>query len=107
MMLIGKQLSGLAKRIFHSPTLREDLATSCQKAKIPSKLMLRAVATRWNSLAEAIGRALELRQGIEKMLLMSKHDKGGKKGLRRFRLSSEEWKMLEQLYPLLKVRTCL
>lgn len=66
--------------------------------------MLRSVATQWNSLAEAIGRALELRLALEKLLCSVKYDKPGKKGLQKFKLSESEWQLLEQLYPLLKVR---
>ena len=66
----------LAKRIFHSPTLREDLAASCEKTKVVLKQMVRAVATRWNSLAQAIARALELCLALDNLLSLSKYTKG-------------------------------
>ncbi|KAJ3549237.1 hypothetical protein NM688_g5201 [Phlebia brevispora] len=96
------KLSGLAKQIFHSPTLRSDLTAIQTKHELPQKQMLRAVATHWNSLAEAIGRALELRGALDWLLAQAKHDKGGKKGLRCYKLSNEKWKLLEQLFQLLK-----
>lgn len=65
--------------------------------------MVRHVATRWNSLADAIGRAIELRPAIDKLLGLTKYDKPGKAGLRRYKLSDEEWKILIALYPLLEV----
>ena len=68
--------------------------------------MKRAVATRWNTLADAIERALYLRPGLDKFLQLTKFDKSAKRGgLRRYRLSGEEWTILHQLYDVLKVRT--
>ena len=66
--------------------------------------MKRAVATRWNSLAEAISRALELRQAIDALVRLGKYDKSIKSGgLRHLRLSENEWQILTQLQDVLKV----
>lgn len=66
--------------------------------------MKRAVATRWNSLADAITRALYLRKALERLLTLTKYDKGKRQGgLRRFRLSDQEWNILTQLRAVLKV----
>lgn len=68
--------------------------------------MKRAVATRWNSLAEAIKRALYLRKALDRLVSLSKYDKPKKKGgLRRYRLSDDKWVILTQLYDVLKVST--
>ncbi len=100
------QLLGLAKRAFHSPTIREDLKACCVAAEITPKQMKRAVATRWNSLAEAIHRALYLRKALDRLVSLTKYDKPKKNGgLRRYRLSDDEWTILTQLYEVLKVNT--
>ncbi|THH16802.1 hypothetical protein EUX98_g9241 [Antrodiella citrinella] len=96
------KLSQLAKRVFHSPAIREDLQMSCERCNIKSMQMIRTVATRWNSMAEAITRALYLRPALEKLLSLPRYDKAGKTGLKRFRLLAPEWLILEQLEPVLK-----
>ena len=68
--------------------------------------MIRSIVTRWNTLAEAIGRALALRPAIEKLVTLAKHQKPASgKSIRRFQLTDDEWTLLEQLHPLLEVRT--
>ncbi len=85
--------------------MREDLKACCKAVNIAPKMMKRAVATRWNSLADAIQRALYLRLALDKLLHLTKYDKSKQAGgLRRFRLSDDEWKILTQLYTVLKVR---
>ena len=67
--------------------------------------MKRAVPTRWNSLAEAIGRALYLRLAIDELHRLGKYDKPANKGgLRHLRLSGVEWDILTQLNRVLQVR---
>ena len=67
--------------------------------------MKRAVPTRWNSLAEAISRALELRKAIDALVRLGKYDKPAKSGgLRHFRLNEEEWQILVQLEHILQVQ---
>lgn len=65
--------------------------------------MIRAILTRWNSLAQAILRALELRAAIDNLLSLSKYGKG-KNNLRRFKITMAEWQLLEQLSRILQVR---
>lgn len=67
--------------------------------------MIRDVPTRWNSLSACVTRALYLRSAIDHLLVLSKYDKRGKQGLSRYRESTEEWKILAELEPLLSVRT--
>jgi hypothetical protein len=101
------QLKNLGKRVFNSPTLREDLKTSCEQSKIKPKLMIRAVATRWNTMVELIGRALHLREALTLLVNLEQHNKGRSVRLNRFKLSKQEWELLSQLYPLLEVRHLL
>jgi len=54
-------------------------------------LMIRAVATRWNMMAEVIGRALQLREALMLLVNLEQHNKGSR-GVRlgRFKLSKQE-----------------
>jgi hypothetical protein len=65
--------------------------------------MIRDVSTRWNSTAELIQRALELKEALDILVVNAEHNKTRGVRLRRFRLSSNEWVVLEQLSPLLEV----
>ncbi|GJF00030.1 hypothetical protein PsYK624_163070 [Phanerochaete sordida] len=95
------KLVELAKRVFHSPTIRADLKSCCIKDKCPDLQMVRAIATRWNSLAQAIGRALKLCAPLTRLLTMPKYNTKGKKGLARFQLGEKEWDLLRELHALL------
>ena len=66
--------------------------------------MVRSVQTRWNSLADAIRRALDLRAALEKLLSLPKYQKG-KARLTKYKLSEAEWMLLEQLWKVLDVST--
>jgi len=105
---LALQLKNLAKRIFNSPTLHEDLQICCERSKITPKLMIRAVVTRWNTTAEVIGCALQLREALSLLVNLEQHNKGTcGVHLSRFKLSKQEWEVLSQLYPLLEVRFLL
>lgn len=65
--------------------------------------MVRPVATRWNSMAESIGRALYLRPAIEKLLDLPQHNSTRGNRLRRFKLKDAEWDILMRLHAILKV----
>lgn len=90
--------------MFHSSTVRTDFKTCCEQAGIRHRLMKRAVATRWNSMSECISRALCLHPALERLLSWSKYNRSGRQGFRRYKLTREEWSMLEQLEPILAVR---
>ena len=67
--------------------------------------MVRDVATRWNSTAELIQRALELAPALKILVVKAEHNKPGRGvRLKRFQLSPEEWMLLTDLSPLLDVR---
>ena len=51
--------------------IREDLAAACEKHQLTPKELIRAVLTRWNSLARAIMRGLELRAAIDTVVAMN------------------------------------
>ncbi|THH23259.1 hypothetical protein EUX98_g7913, partial [Antrodiella citrinella] len=97
------KLTQLAKRIFHSPAIREDLRLACERSGIVPKQMIRSVATRWNSTSQAISRALYLRLALDKLFALPKYNKNDKKSLKRFKPTTEEWTILEQLEPILEM----
>jgi hypothetical protein len=97
------QLTQLAKRIFHSPVLHEDLTESCAKARIEPKNVMRSVPTRWNSVAETLRRSLYLRPALEKLVAIERHNTAKSARLKRFKLKREEWELLMQLEPILSV----
>jgi hypothetical protein len=101
--LLIYQLRNLAKRICNSPTIRADLETACTKSKIQPLLMVRDVATRWNSTAELLGRALQLREALNQLVKSEHHNRPRSARLRRFQLTKPEWDLLDKLYPLLDV----
>jgi hypothetical protein len=66
--------------------------------------MIRDVSTRWNSTAELIQRALELKEALKALVLMTEHNKPRGVRLKRFQLSPTEWILFGKLSPLLEVR---
>ncbi|KIP05872.1 hypothetical protein PHLGIDRAFT_14237 [Phlebiopsis gigantea 11061_1 CR5-6] len=82
------KLVELAKRVFHSPSIRADLKSCCVKAQV-------------DDLQLAVIRALKIRGGVNKLLALPKYTAKGKKGLGRFKISDDEWTILEQLKDLL------
>jgi hypothetical protein len=98
------QLRNLAKRIVNSPTIRADLQTACVKTDTKQVLMVRDVATRWNSTSELLERAIILRRALNLLIGYEQHNKPWSARLQRFKLSVSEWELLEQLWPLLDVR---
>jgi hypothetical protein len=65
--------------------------------------MIRAVSTRWNTTAELIGHAKDLRLALNLLVNMEQHNKSCGVRLKRFQLLTQEWDLLLQLYPLLDV----
>jgi hypothetical protein len=100
------QLRNLGKKIFNSPVLKADLGAACTTSKIKQVQMVRDVATRWNSTAELVGCAIQLRKALSLLVIDKEHNKLRGVRLKRFQLSSREWELLEQLYPLLDVCPC-
>ncbi len=97
------QLHSLANKIVNSPTIKEDLVSSCTEARIAAKLMIRDVSTWWNSTAELVQRALELKDALRILVIKADHNKPRGVCLACFTLSKDEWVLLKQLSPLLEV----
>jgi hypothetical protein len=60
--------------MFNSPTIRVDLLNACVKSKIKPVLMVRDVATRWNSTTELLRRALQLHDAINLLVISEQHN---------------------------------
>jgi hypothetical protein len=97
------QLRKLSKKVRNSPTLRADLEAACVKSKIKPLQIVRDVATRWNSTALMLGRAMKLREAINLLVISEQHNKPRSARLKRFQLSKAEWDLLDKLFPLLEV----
>jgi len=68
-----------------------------------AKSIKRSVPMRWNSVAEMLNSALDIRSGLEKLVDLERHNQVAKTSLRRHKLSANEWKLLTQLRPILSV----
>lgn len=93
------QLRKLANSMVNSSTkLLPAWKTLLASLKLAVRTMPRDVATRWNSTFEMLNFALSYRVAIDKMTDDRALD------LRRLELREEEWKLVEQLCDVLKVR---
>jgi hypothetical protein len=93
----------LAKLIFHSPILQDDLAACCAKAKIMLRLIKHSISTCWNSVAEMINSATYLHLALDKLTDMDCHNTVTKTTLHCLKLTKEEWGLLTELQPILSV----
>ena len=75
----------------------------CSRSATPEALMIRDVATRWNSTAELIGRALDLCKALKLLVIMQEYNKPRGVRLQRYQLCDLEWTLLKQLFSLLDV----
>ena len=96
-------MTKLAKRIFHSSLLREDLAASCIRTKVKPRLIKRSVPTRWNSVTKMIESALHLRSALDRLVEMDRHNTVAKTRLRVLKIFPKEWEVLSQLTKILSV----
>ena len=61
------------------------------------------VATRWNSMAELLERALQLREALSLLVISEQHNRPRSARLKHFQLLKNEWELLDKLLPLLEV----
>jgi hypothetical protein len=97
------QLLNLAKWIFNSLTIHADLEIACVWTKTKPLLMVRDVATCWNSTAELIEQALLLHEALNLLVNFEQHNKPRSARLKWFQLTKQEWELLEKLFPMLEV----
>lgn len=93
----------LSKKVWHSPSICSELGRLATEVKIPSKVLLRSVKTRWNTVTKVIGRALEMCHVLGHLCDSLQFNKPQGVRLRRFALTDEEWTLLFQLHQLLHV----
>ncbi len=91
--------------MWNSPTIRAELSKLAAKADLNSKVLVRAVKTRWNTVTEVLERALDMREVLRDLCDMAQFNKKTGARLRRYLLDDDEWDLLEQLWRLLDVRT--
>lgn len=85
----------MANKIINSPTLKADLEAECLRAGVEEKQMIRDVQTRWNSTAELIQRALDLKEPLKALIVKQEYNKPCGIRLAWFQLSNVEWDLLE------------
>jgi hypothetical protein len=97
-----EQLTKLAYRINNSPGLVEEIEKLRKAVKLKPLRMIKPVETRWDSMSHMISRAIQLKPIIEDVC--SKQSIASQFGTRLLKLKREEWRILEELSPLLGVR---
>ena len=95
----------IGRRVFNSETLQQELVHSCEVVDIPSRKMIRSVATRWNSLHPVLERAIALRPALDHLVRQPAVNKTRDRKLQRFALSNAEWTIVVQFEELLRVRS--
>ncbi|OJT13582.1 hypothetical protein TRAPUB_9870 [Trametes pubescens] len=100
--LAVEKVTKLSKKVWNSPAVRAALATLTHEVPdINSEVLVRSVATRWNTVAAVIERALELQEVLSDLCDMAQFNKPRGVRLRRFILIEEDWTLLDQLHRLL------
>lgn len=93
-----RKLTRLAKRIHYSSPLRKAVRQFCKQKQCPVKIPPRHVATRWNSLTRTLLVSISVKPALVLLTALDQHK------LTKLSLSDEEWIVIEQLTPVLKVR---
>ncbi len=99
-----KQIQRLTKHICHLSILTADLLACCKTAKIDAKKLTRPVATQWNSMTQAMQRALDIKPALDHLVDYPQHNTSHGPKLRQFKLSDEEWNFVALLCKILQVR---
>ncbi|KAL1940908.1 hypothetical protein VTO73DRAFT_7544 [Trametes versicolor] len=97
-----KKITELSKKVWHSPTVRAELARLATEAELPCSVLVRPVRTRWNTMTEVLKRALDMREVLGHLCDLMAFNKPQGVRLRRFALTDEEWEIVKQLYDLLE-----
>ena len=105
------QILLLSNKVWHSPTVRAELVRAAQHQKLNSEVLVRAVKTRWNTIAAVTKRSLHLKPVLANVCDMTQFNQGtrGQGGLRlrRFILKDYEWDIIKDLDRLLDVSIIL
>ncbi|KDQ20413.1 hypothetical protein BOTBODRAFT_100033, partial [Botryobasidium botryosum FD-172 SS1] len=84
------------KKIRHSGPLKESLRKECELRNIDFHVPERNVATRWNSTVMMMNSISSLRDAVDGLC-------DSKAKLRKYKLTSVEWTIIDQLRPVLDV----
>ncbi len=95
----------LSRKVWNNPTIRAELASLAAAAELNSETLIRCVKTRWNTVTEVIGRALQMRPVLADLCDMVQFNKPRGACLRQYILNDDEWTVLQQLHDLLDVRS--
>ena len=92
--------------MWNNPHIRVKLEEIAGAAELDSKVLVRAVKTRWNTVTEVLERGLQMREVLGQLCDMTAFNssKSGGVQLRRYTIDDDEWEILEQLFKLLHVR---
>lgn len=90
--------------MWNNPTIRAELASLAAAASLNSETLICCVKTRWNTVTEVIGRALQMRPVLADLCDMVQFNKPRGARLRQYILNDDEWTVLQQLHNLLDVR---
>ena len=103
------KILNLSQKVFHSPTVRAELARLARDENLKSEVLVRPVKTRWNTVCMVLERAIQLRDALTPLCVMAQFNTSASRGLRlkRFVLSDDDWTFVEQLHSLLEVRGAL
>lgn len=105
--LTSRQIMKLSNKVWNSPMVRAELARLAADAELNSEVLVHSVKTHWNTVAEVLERALEMREVLTDLCDMVQFNKTGGARLRRFMLTDDEWQILGQLHQLLDVSSYL
>ncbi|RPD52435.1 hypothetical protein L227DRAFT_468948, partial [Lentinus tigrinus ALCF2SS1-6] len=97
----------LSNKVWHTPLIRSELARLAQNEELNSKVLVRAVDTRWNTYTDVLERGIDLQDILTELCDQAQFNKGSGRSrgsgmrLRELILVDEEWTLLEQLHRLL------
>ncbi|OJT02096.1 hypothetical protein TRAPUB_7442 [Trametes pubescens] len=100
-LLVYEKIMKLSKKVWNSPSIRTELAQLSAAAGLDYEVLIRPVSTRWNTVTEVIERALAMRDVLGDLCDKVQFNRRDGARLRRFMLTDEDWKLLDQLHRLL------
>ena len=95
----------ISNKAFNNPRIRAKLEEIATAAGLDSKVLVRAVKTRWNTVTEVLDRGLQMREVLAQLCDMTAFNSSKSSGvqLRRYTINDNEWEIIEQLFKLLHV----
>ncbi|CAG7786412.1 unnamed protein product, partial [Allacma fusca] len=94
---IYDRLKRAVTKIRKSNILRDSMTHFCETLKIPKLQLLQDMKVRWNSTLKMLQRCIDLRKALDATMMSDST-------LRPLVLSSSDWKIVEAMIDLLKVK---